>query len=90
MLGKWSTQKEYQEKVRAKLLKISQSDPQRVLEYEGVISKLYILPTDKLLKVMKPLYSAIGRPAELQAEIFRSFVGMNDLGLTLDRETEKQ
>jgi len=89
MLGKWIPQKEYQEKVRAKLLKISESDPQRVKEYEGVISKLYILPTDKLLKVMKGLYSAIGRPAELQAEIFRSFVGMNDLGFTLDNWIEK-
>jgi len=89
MLGKWISQKEYQEKVRAKLLKISESDPQRVKEYEGVISKLYILPTDKLLKVMKPLYSAIGRPAELQAEIFRSFVAMSEMGFTLDNWIEK-
>ena len=84
MLGKWSSQIEYQEFVRKKLLDISQTAPERVLEYENVISKLYILPTDKLLKVMLPLYSAIGRPAELQPEIFRSFVAMNELGLTLD------
>ena len=84
MLGKWSTQKEYQEYVRQKLRDISKTEPQRVLEYESVISKLYILPTDKLLKVMLPLYSSIGRPAELQPEIFRSFVAMSELGFTLD------
>ena len=84
MLGKWTPQTEYQEFVRQKLRDISQSAPERVLEYESVISKLYILPTDKLLKVILPLYSTIGRPAELQPEIFRSFVAMNELGLVLD------
>jgi hypothetical protein len=54
------------------------------MEYEDVISKLYILPLDKLKKVMLPLYSEIGRPAELQPEIFRSFVAMSELGFKLD------
>jgi hypothetical protein len=89
MLGKWVSQREYQEEVRAKLLNISQSDLERVMEYESIISKLYILPTDKLKKVMNPLYSAIGRPAELQPEIFRSYVAMNALGFTLDNWIEK-
>jgi hypothetical protein len=84
MLGKWISHKEYQGYVRKKLLSISQNDACRVLEYEDVISKLYILKTDKLLKVMLPLYSPIGRPAELQPEIFRSFVAMSELGFTLD------
>lgn len=84
MLGKWCSQKEYQEFVRETLGNISQSEPERVMEYESVISKLYILPTDKLKKVMLPLYAEIGRPAEVQPEIFRSFVAMNELGLTLD------
>ena len=84
MLGKWNTQTEYQEFVRQTLRNISQSEPQRVKEYENIISKLYILKTDKLKKVMLPLYSDIGRPAELQPEIFRSFVAMSELGFTLD------
>ncbi|MCL2087829.1 MAG: hypothetical protein FWH05_09600 [Oscillospiraceae bacterium] len=84
MLGKWSRHIEYQEFVKQKLRDISQSDPCKVLEYEEVISKLYILPTDKLMKTMLPLYSEIGRPAELQPEIFRSFVAMKELGFTLD------
>ena len=84
MLGKWNTQSEYQEFVKQKLRDISQSDPQRVLEYQDTISKLYILNTDKLKKVMFPLYSEIGRPAELQPEIFRSFVAMAELDFKLD------
>ena len=84
MLGKWTSQIEYQKFVKQKLREISQRDPQKVLEYEDVISKLYILNLDKLLKVMSPLYSELGRPAQLQPEIFRSFVGMNELGMTLD------
>jgi len=89
MLGKWRTQNEYQEFVKATLREISRRDPQKVIEYEEVISKLYILKTDKLLKVMLPLYSDIGRPAELQPEIFRSFVAMSELGFTLDNWIEK-
>ena len=84
MLGKWKSQKEYQEYVRESLRRISQTAPQRVLEYEDVISKLYILPTDKLQKVMLPLYADIGRPSESQPEIFRSYVAMNELGIKLD------
>jgi len=89
MLGKWRSQIEYQEMVKQRLQHIAQSEPERVLEYESVISKLYILPTDKLKKVMLPLYSDIGRPAELQPEIFRSFVAMSELGLVLDNWLEK-
>ena len=84
MLGKWTSQIEYQEFVTTTLRDISQRDPQKVLEYQDVISKLYILNTDKLKKVMLPLYSDIGRPAEVQPEIFRSFVAMSELGFTLD------
>ena len=90
MLGKWIPQTEYQEFVREKLRNISLSAPERVLEYESVISKLYILPTDKLKKVMLPLYSAIGRPAELQPEIFRSYERTRIHTGQLDCETEKQ
>jgi hypothetical protein len=84
MLGQWRTQSEYEEYVRATLRDVSQRDSQKVLEYQDVISKLYILNLDKLKKVMLPLYSNIGRPAELQPEIFRSFVAMGELDFKLD------
>jgi len=89
MLGEWVSQKNYQEYVRDNLRRTSQNDPQRVLEYQDVISKVYILNLDKLKKVMLPLYSNIGRPAELQPEIFRSFVVMQELGMTMDNWLEK-
>jgi hypothetical protein len=85
MLGKWTSQSEYQEQVVERLRVVSRSDPGRVLEYEEVISKLYVLPTDKLRKAMEPLYAEMGRPAELQPEIFRSFVCMQELDFTLDK-----
>jgi len=84
MLGKWTSQSEYQKFVEENLLNISKTDPQRVFEYQDVISKLYVLNLDKLQKIMLPLYSDIGRPAELQPEIFRSFVAMSELDFTLD------
>ena len=84
MLGKWTSQREYQKFVEENLLGISQTDPQRVFEYQDVISKLYVLNLDKLQKIMSPLYSDIGRPAELQPEIFRSFIAMSELDFTLD------
>jgi len=37
MLGKWDPQREYQEKVRAKLQGISESEAERIKEYEDVI-----------------------------------------------------
>ena len=89
MLGKWTTQNEYQKFVEENLLRISQTDPQRVFEYQDVISKLYVLNLDKLQKIMLPLYSDIGRPAELQPEIFRSFIAMPELDFTLDNWLEK-
>ena len=64
MLGRCTPQSEYQEFIWQTLLCISQISPERVLEYQDFVSKLYILPTDKLKKVMLPLYSAIGRLAE--------------------------
>jgi len=84
MLGKWTSHADYQQFVRQNLQRISQTDPQRVLEYQDVISKLYILNLDKLKKVIAPLYSDIGRPANFQPEIFRSFVAMMELEETLD------
>jgi len=45
------------------------------------VAKLYILNTDILYEIISPLYSAEGRPAKLQPEIFRSFILMSSLGI---------
>lgn len=48
-----------------------------------------ILDLDPLKDIIATLYSLIGRPAEVQPEIFRSFILMNHLQIPLDKWTEK-
>ena len=64
---------------------IARNNPYPLLEYQRAISKLYILNLDPLKPIIAPLYSATGRPSVNQPEIFRAFIMMNDLGLSLDR-----
>lgn len=84
MLGNWPTHDEYQQFVVRELSILAQLDPSALLEYEKEISKLFILNLDALKTVIVSLYSCTGRPSNQQSEIFRSFVLMNHLGLTLD------
>ena len=84
MLGKWRSHAEYCDFVKEKLRSISQTNAEVLYEYENEISKLYILNLDKLRKIIAPLYSDTGRPSNLQPEIFRSFILMNQLEITLD------
>lgn len=85
MLGKWRSHAKYCDFVTDKLQNISTTSPHSLLEYETEISKLYILNLDKLEKIIAPLYSTTGRPAENQPEIFRSFILMNALKIPLDK-----
>lgn len=85
MLGNWPTHYEYQKFVVENLSLLAQFDPSALFEYETEISKLYILNLDDLKSVIAPLYSITGRPSNQQSEIFRSFVLMSHLGLTLDQ-----
>lgn len=84
MLGFWRYHSEYQQFVVDKLSTLTKSNPRALLEYQTEISKLYILDLDPLKRIIIPLYSLIGRPAELQPEIFRSFVLCQHLGFALD------
>ena len=84
MLGKWISNGEYQRQTERALRDISAVNPDTLLEYQTEISKLYILNLDPLKRLMEPLYSTTGRPATNQSEIFRSFVLMIALHLSLD------
>lgn len=85
MLGNWPTHNDYQTFVVENLSLLAQVNPSALFEYEKEISKLYILNLDVLKPVIAHLYSITGRPSNQQSEIFRSFVLMNHLGLTLDQ-----
>ena len=86
MLGSWLCHKDYQQQVIDNLSCLAKIfGPFMLFEYEPVISKLFILNLDPLKDLISPLYSFTGRPSENQAEIFRSLILMNALGLPLDK-----
>jgi len=85
MLGNWPSHDEYRKFVVKKFSLLAQINPSALFEYEKEISKLYILNLDDLKAIIAPLYSNTGRPSRQQSEIFRSFILMNHLGLTLDQ-----
>ena len=89
MLGFWRTHEDYQQLITTKLSVTASFHPYFLMEYENSISKLYILNLDPLKDLLAPQYSNIGRPSELQPEIFRSLILMNDLGYPLDSWMKK-
>jgi len=58
--------------------------PHDLWAYENAISKLFILNLDPLRNLVAPLYSTTGAPSKNQPAIFRAFVLMNLLKLSLD------
>ena len=89
MLGTWRSHDDYQRFVVKDLANLVQANPHPLFEYEKIISKLYILNLDPLLDIIKHLYSATGRKSKSQPEIFRAFILMNHLGLSLDQWIHK-
>jgi len=84
MLGTWMPHADYQHFVVANLRKFAIFNPNLLYEHENLISKLYILNLDPLKSTIHHLYSCTGRPSNHQPEIFRSFIIMNALGITVD------
>ena len=89
MLGYCHTNKEYQRFVLTELRELAESRPDQIREFHKAVSKMLILDLDPLIPILTPLYPPYGRPAEMQVEIFRSFVLMQDLGIPLDNWVEK-
>jgi hypothetical protein len=87
MLGYWRNHNDYRDFVIRQLSCVT--DKTSLLEYESIISKLYILDLDPLKTIMSPLYSCTGRPSESQPEIFRAFVLANHLGVPPGRLLDK-
>ena len=84
LLGHWQSHADYQRQTADALSVIAKSSPYALWEYENSISKLYILNLNSLKTIIAPLYSTTGRPSENQQGIFRAFVLMNDLKMSLD------
>jgi len=89
MLDFCRTNKDYQRFVLTELRTLAETRPDQIREYQNAVSKMLILNLDPLVPVITPLYPDIGRHAEMQLEIFRSFVLMDDLHIKLNNWVEK-
>ena len=83
MLGYWRPMEEYQYFVLGELSSFALTNPTSVLEYKSSIEKLWIFNTDRIKYITEGCYSFTGRPSTNQPELYRSYVLMQDLGLTL-------
>ena len=81
MLGPWLLHQNYQQQLILKLLPHWFFDKGRLLQMESSILKLYHLDLDRILPIIKPLYSSTGAPSKEQAGIIRSLVLMLDQGI---------
>ena len=89
MLGTFTTHKDYKAFVLGELKTLASTRPDQIAEYEDAVLKMLILDLDPLLPVIEPLYSFTGRPAELQMEIFRSFILMSHTRVPFNNWTSK-
>jgi hypothetical protein len=88
MLGHWRTHADYQNFVMSQFSK-PDLDKDAIREYGAIISKLLIMDLDAIKGEIAHCYSATGRPAEFQPEIFRTFLLMNSIHVPLGRYRQK-
>ena len=89
MLGYWTPHKQYVRFVITELRELVKTRPDQIREYQDAIRKMLILDLDPLESVIAPLYPPIGKMAERQMEIYRSFVLMKHMGVPLNNWVEK-
>ncbi len=89
MLGYYCNHKDYTTFVLSELNRLAETRPDQVNEYKSAVMKMLVLDLDPMLQVIAPLYASTGRPAEMQMEIFRSFVLMKHMRATLDGWVDK-
>mgnify|MGYP007112224384 CR=1 FL=1 len=74
MLGPWLPHQMYQQQLILKLIPHWFFDKGRILQMKNSILKLFHLDLDRILHIIKPLYSNTGAPSKEQAGIIRSLV----------------
>jgi len=89
MLGPWRNHNDYVIFVFTELKVLAETDPERLLEYQEVISKMLIFNIDAIQEIIDPLYSNTGRPALNQPEIFRALVLQIGLKMSITEFHEK-
>ena len=89
MLGYFTPHKQYLNFVLGNLRELAKTRPDQVREYQDAISKMLTLNLDPLEAQIAPLYPPIGKMADMQMEIFRSFVLMKHVGVPLNNWVQK-
>ena len=89
MLGNWTSHRQYVRFVVTELRELSKTRPDQIREHESAIRKMLIFDLDPLKAIIEPLYPPIGKMAERQMEIYRSFVLMKHMGELLNNWVEK-
>ena len=89
MLGCFTPHEHYVRFVLTELRKLELTHPEQIREYHDAISKMPILNLDTLEPIIAPLYPLVGRMADRQMEIYRSFVLMKHIGVPLNNRVEK-
>jgi len=84
MLGLWPSHEDYQRQTANRLSLHARFHPHELWEYENAISKLFILNLDPLRNLLEKMYSTTGAPSKNQPAIFRAFVLMNLLKISLE------
>lgn len=84
MLGKRKSHSLYKTFVDNSIDSLSDELKHMPEKYKEAFAKLNLLNIDELCYIMAPMYSFTGRPSNQQSEIFRCFILMNHLGMTLD------
>jgi len=82
MLKNWNSHASYKEALITNLSSYYPSHKYEILALKKDISKLFILDLDELKDIISFRFSNIGRPAQFQPEIFRSFILMLSRGIT--------
>jgi hypothetical protein len=89
MLGPFTLHKYYVQFVLSELRKLAQTHPELIRKHQDAIAKMLILNLDSIQSIISPLYPPIGKMAERQMEIYRSFVLMKHEGVLLNNWVEE-
>jgi hypothetical protein len=83
MLGIWRPHSEYVAFVLTALRGIAATGPERLFEFQELISRMLILDLDPVKEIIASLYSDIGAPAKNQPGILRSLILQSALKMSL-------
>lgn len=77
MLGHWQSHEAYQKSMIYSVNRFFKHNPKSIEFYSQAILKMYFLNLDTVYEDFAPMFSSIGRPSNLQPQLFRSLLLMS-------------